>query len=109
RALAGSIDDSDADRLPPEHYTRALEMFMTLYAGQNGEHSQVFPGVLPFIEKLADEGVKLGIVTNKLTSFTDQLLERCGLAKWFDVRICGDTLPVMKPDPAPMRLALEQL
>lgn len=109
RALAGSLDESATDRLPADKYSQALDMFMTLYTEQNGQHSDVFPRVLELVEKLAAEGTRMAVVTNKLTRFTDQLLERSGLARWFDVRVCGDTLPVMKPDPRTIQLALERL
>lgn len=109
RALAGSLDDSAADRLP-EHVRRdALDRFMALYSECNGETSQVFAGVVPFIEALAEAGVRMAVVTNKLSTFTDQLLRRSNLAHRFEVRVCGDTLTVMKPDPAPLQHALAQL
>lgn len=109
RALAGSLDDSAADRLPPEVRTEALDMFMSLYGRCNGERSLVYEGVFPFIEALTQADVKLGIVTNKPTSFSRQLLERSNLAHWFDALVCGDTLSVMKPDPRTMRHALQEL
>jgi phosphoglycolate phosphatase len=109
RALAGSLDDSEADRLPQKIRTEALDLFMNLYTECNGERSMVYEGVVPFVQALARAGIKIGVVTNKLTAFTDQLLERANLAHWFEVRVCGDTLAVLKPDPAPLRHALEQL
>lgn len=109
RALAGSLDDSAADRLPAARYDQALDLFMTLYTEQNGEHSKVFPGVVELVEALATEGVRLAVVTNKPTRFTDQLLERSGLSSWFTTRVCGDTLAVMKPDPRTVGLALQRM
>lgn len=109
RALAGSLDDSAADRLPESLRVQALDQFMSIYSECNGESSRVFEGVRPFIEAMAEAGVKMAVVTNKLGSFTDQLLRRSNLSDWFEVRVCGDTLPVLKPDPAPLHHALEQL
>lgn len=109
RALAGSLDDSAADRLPQTLRAEALEQFMAIYAQCNGETSRVFDGVIPFLDAIGQEGVKVAVVTNKLLSFSHRLLERSQLSAYFDVVVGGDTLPVLKPDPAPLRHALEQL
>lgn len=109
RALAGSLDDSGADSLPGEVRAEALDMFMALYGQCNGERSVVYEGVVPFLEAMTQADMKVGIVTNKLTSFSRQLLERSNLAHWFDVLVCGDTLSVMKPDAGPLLHALKEL
>lgn len=109
RALSGSLDDSAADRLPESLRADALARFLQIYGECNGELSRVYEGVVPFLEAMAQAGVKMAVVTNKPTSFTHQLLERSNLGAWFDVRVCGDTLPVLKPDPALLHHALAQL
>ena len=109
RALAGSLDDSAADRLPASLHDEALALFMSIYSECNGETSRIFNGVVAFVDAMSEAGVKMAVVTNKLASFTDQLLARSALAEHFPVRICGDTLAVMKPNPAPLHHALERL
>jgi phosphoglycolate phosphatase len=53
--------------------------------------------------------VKLGIVTNKPDAFTRPLLAALGLAERVRCVVSGDRLPQRKPDPAPLRLAAEEL
>ncbi|MEN9772693.1 MAG: hypothetical protein RJA58_1336, partial [Pseudomonadota bacterium] len=58
---------------------------------------------------LKELGVLRAVVTNKETRFTDRILERHQLSGQFDMVICGDTLPVKKPNPAVIHHCLEQL
>ena len=51
----------------------------------------------------------MAIVTNKPTRFTSRILEHLELTRYLPVAICGDTLDVKKPDPAPLREALRRL
>jgi phosphoglycolate phosphatase len=53
--------------------------------------------------------VRLACVTNKESRLARQLLQRHHLAAAFYLLIGGDTLPQKKPDPAPIRLALQRL
>ena len=82
--------------------------YLVLYEAMMAEHTRPFAGIDPLLHALEAQGIKWGIVTNKPGFLTDELLRRIG----WDVRacavVCGDTLPVRKPDPAPVLLACEQ-
>jgi phosphoglycolate phosphatase len=106
RSLASSLDVSLADMAL---FPKAREIFHTHYHRVNGEHSVMFEGVLPGLELMRANDLKLAVVTNKPTEFTLPLLERTGLAPLLQTVVCGDTLSKRKPDPAPMRYACEQL
>lgn len=82
-----------------------IASFRRHYAEVNGHSTQLYPGVLAGLRAFQDQGFKLGVVTNKPEAFTMPLLERQGLADYFAVVVSGDTLPVKKPDPAPVRHA----
>lgn len=73
--------------------------FRQHYAVSNGCHTKLFPGVRQGLESLAARGLPLACVTNKAEVFTLPLLERMGLAGFFQVVVSGDTLPRAKPDP----------
>lgn len=109
RALAGSLDDAAADQLPEETRNKALDQFMAIYRRRNGEKTQVYEGVIPFLQTMAKAEVKMAVVTNKLACFTEQLLERTDLAQWFGSAVGGDTLTAMKPAPEPLHHALAEL
>ena len=71
--------------------------------------TRLYPGVLPALERIAASGVRMGICTNKPEAPARALLKHLGLSDVFGTVIGGDTLPVRKPDPAPLRAALAAL
>ncbi|HSW26490.1 MAG TPA: HAD-IA family hydrolase, partial [Burkholderiaceae bacterium] len=79
------------------------------YAHCCGEHSRVYPGVRRLLERLTGAGIQVGLVTNKESAFAHRLLVRHDLNTCFDLMVCGDTLPVRKPDPAMLHHALQAL
>lgn len=69
----------------------------------------VFDGVPETLSTLAATGAKLGVCTNKPEAPTLAVLEALDLRAPFAAVVGGDTLPVRKPDPAPLRLTIERL
>jgi len=100
RALAGAAD--------PDLFARALPVFERCYAGVNGRHTTIYPGVKEGLGRLRDQGFPLACVTNKAGSFTLPLLEHMKLAPYFAEVVAGDTLPKKKPDPLPLTHACEK-
>lgn len=105
RVLTGELNG----RADPELHERALALFEDYYAEESGRATVVYPYVIEGLERLQRADLALGCVTNKATRYTADLLEQAGLAKFFKVVVCGDTLPVKKPDPGPVLHACEQL
>lgn len=68
-----------------------------------------FPGVLEAVRQLRDRGEKLGVVTSKLTDAARRGLSITGFRDCFEVLVGADTLKEHKPDPAPVRRALDLL
>ncbi len=87
----------------------AVGIFKTHYAEVNGSRTRVYPGVVEALEAMRAQGLRLAVVTNKAGAFTLPLLERTGIAHWFDAVVSGDTLSVKKPDPAVVRHACSLL
>ena len=79
------------------------------YAQACGEHGRIYPGVRRMLERLTGAGIQVGLVTNKEAVFAHRLLVRHDLNACFDLMVCGDTLPVRKPDPSMLLHALEAL
>lgn len=109
RALAGRHDYESDEHHDEPTVQRALDIFFRAYDDINGHHATVFDGIETFLQAAWDQGCKLGVVTNKPSAFTDDLLERMGLAHWFGITVSGDTLAVKKPDPEPLHHALGSL
>ena len=98
RALVGAIDAA-AD---PKLFERALPIYERCYAGVNGKHTTIYPGVMEGLDELRVQGFPLACVTNKSERFTLPLLDHVKLAAYFSAVIAGDTLPRKKPDPLPL-------
>jgi phosphoglycolate phosphatase len=79
------------------------------YAQCCGEHGRIYPGARRMLERLTGAGIQVGLVTNKEAAFAHRLLVRHDLNACFDLMVCGDTLPVRKPDPSMLLHALEAL
>ncbi len=86
-----------------------IAAFRKHYAEINGRASTVYPGVVAGLDAFRALGLPLGVVTNKPAAFTGPLLERMGLAGYFDVVVSGDTLAFKKPRPEPLLHACARL
>lgn len=100
RCAFPDIDDAALAALMP----RYLELYQVMMA----EHTRPFDGVDELLASLESQGIRWGVVTNKPGFLTDDLLVRIGWAPRAAAVVSGDTLPVKKPDPAPVLLACEQ-
>jgi len=106
RALSGSLQDADPE---PALFDQARASFYRHYHLVNGDKATVFDGAIDGLKAMRDQGLKLAVVTNKPTEFTLPLLQRTGLAGFFQEVVCGDTCARRKPDPDPMLFACERL
>ncbi|HLT98143.1 MAG TPA: phosphoglycolate phosphatase [Burkholderiaceae bacterium] len=88
---------------------KALEIFNRHYHAVNGNESKVYPGAIEGLEAFRAKGMKLAVVTNKPMEFTVPLLEKTGLAPYFDAVVGGDTCERKKPDPLPLLHTCELL
>lgn len=88
---------------------QALEIFFAHYHDSNGVASRLYPGVAEALDGFAARGLPMAIITNKPHRYIEPLFAALGILQHFPVLIGGDTLPVKKPDPAPLLLACEQL
>jgi len=91
-AAAGDSNEND--------WAYVMSRFIEHYYDCAGTSSHAYPYVLETLAALKALGVKRAVVTNKESRFTDRILIKHQLADHFDMVICGDTLPVKKPNPA---------
>ena len=82
--------------------------FLQLYQQVMTCQTRAFEGVEDLLGRLEIGGLRWGIVTNKAAFLTDELVDRIGWTQRASVVVSGDTLPVKKPDPAPVLLACER-
>ena len=84
------------------------DRFLDHYRDRMTQRTRPFPGVVEALESLRDAGTALAVCTNKRMDFTVPILETLDLARFFGAVIGGDSLAVAKPDPAPLRAAIER-
>lgn len=86
-----------------EHrFEQALASYQRHYLDINGDYSTVYEGVHEGLAAMKAQGIRLACVTNKPIAFARPLLEKTGLAVYFELVYGGDSLPKKKPDPLPM-------
>jgi phosphoglycolate phosphatase len=81
--------------------------YLELYQRVMAQQTRAFEGVDDLLERIEAQGLRWGIVTNKPGFLTDDLVARIGWTGRASAVVSGDTLPVKKPDPAPVLLACE--
>ena len=93
----------------PEEEARRRQRFLDWYARHSLDHTAPFEGIEPLLATLEQTGVPWAVVTNKPTFLTLPILEALDWRRRARAVVCGDTLSVSKPDPAPVRHACKAL
>jgi beta-phosphoglucomutase len=76
---------------------------------QLAENMQPVPGVVEFLDALAQGGMRIGLATSAGSRRAHGTLRELGLARYFETIVTGDEVTTGKPDPAIYRLAAERL
>jgi phosphoglycolate phosphatase len=101
--LAFGVKPDDA------RYEALKARFLALY-GQRLLHSTtVFQGVWPMLDRLEQQGLAWGIVTNKAHHLALAVTQGLGLHARAGVLIGGDSTPYAKPHPEPLLEACRRL
>ena len=90
-------------------YDAAWAHYQRHYRAVNGDHAEVYDGVVAGLDMLRAAGLALACVTNKPQAFAVALLERKGLAGYFAQVFGGDSFERSKPDPLPLLRAAAAL
>lgn len=99
-ARLGSLDETRVD----EGYGPLVEA----YGAALSLHTQMFPGAVAAVERLRVAGLPVAVCTNKPEGLAEALLRDLGVRDLFGALVGADTLPVRKPDPAPLFEAVER-
>jgi len=101
RELRYPDDDANARRF--------VDVYRAHYAEHFNDHTKPYPGVVELLEGLRAAGAKLALVTTKHQAQADFTARECGLLAWLDHVHGWREDRKHKPDPEPVRLALEAL
>jgi pyrophosphatase PpaX len=75
----------------------------------HADEVDTFDGVTEMLMRLRDDGCRLGIVTSKLRSTVELVLDTISYGPAFEVVVTVDDTELHKPEPDPILLALERL
>jgi phosphoglycolate phosphatase len=107
RALSGSIEVDIS--LSVAEVEAAERLFFAAYGAHDSSKTTAYPNVDQGLRQLKEAGFTLALVTNKPIRFVPKILEGLGWTPLFDIVLGGDSLPVKKPDPAPLLHVCETL
>ncbi|MET0329678.1 MAG: phosphoglycolate phosphatase [Luteimonas sp.] len=93
-ALRHAGDPQDIDAVMPR--------FMRHYADCLLLDPQLYPGVVPTLQALRAQGVRLAVCTNKPAQFVPPLLDALEIDGFFDAVLGAGDLPERKPHPLPL-------
>lgn len=83
--------------------------FLELYTPRATKLSKLFPGACELLEHFKAEGRDMAVCTNKPEAVSVRMLDDLGVLPMLGAVVGGDTLPVKKPNPAPLYSALRTL
>ncbi len=95
-------------RYDPDLLEQLLPILFDYYEAHVAVHSHAYPGLIAALDELCAAGVRLAVCTNKIARFTLPLIEQLNLSSYFSAIICGDTVGMLKPDPAPLQAMVER-
>ncbi len=101
RALIEKGVAATGDAVDEETLRRLNLAFLDYYGDNIARDSVMFQGLTSVLDNAKSRNLKLGVCTNKVERLSLKLLAELGVMPVIDAVVGGDTLPVMKPDPAP--------
>lgn len=97
--------------ITPSHpdYNDYRTRYLNEYERCLGKQTVLFSGINQLIIALHHHHIPWGIITNKPTRFTEQLIPFLHFAIPPAIVVCGDTVSEAKPSPLPMLYACERI
>ncbi len=92
-----------------EELDAVTSRYRTFQRAHHDRLTTAYPGVVDTLNELHRRGHPLGVVTSKSNEMMDMGLAWVGLFDLMKTRIGMDSCTVHKPDPMPVRVALEEL
>ncbi len=94
--------------VPEDRLPEANALWHRHFEGNAGR-TVALPGAQDSLARLHELGLRLGIVTAGDRSVVEPQLQAFGMDELLSVRVYAEETTAYKPDPAPLRLALERL
>ena len=98
--LGATTDDPDYPALRTE--------FLNRYEQEIAVHSRLFDGMPELLAWLEANGIRWGVISNKLEYLVRRLVQQLGLGHRVALAYGGDTAARAKPWPDPLKMALQE-
>lgn len=89
------------------------QRFVDLFKAKADEvmlpNTTLYPGVMDILQKIKNQGIKIGIITTKYHYRIDAILDKFNAESLIDLVVGGDDVKVEKPDPEGLLLAIRRL
>ena len=89
-------------------FLKIYQHFDYFYSRRCGTTSVIYPHVIDVLKKLKNQSIKLAVITNKESIYTQQLLNHHQLLPFFDEVLSGDTFEFKKPNPFAIQYCLQK-
>lgn len=83
--------------------------FLKHYSAHIADKSRPYAGCIETLDRLAAEGARLAVCTNKVEGLARQLLDALEMTEKFHAIVGGDTYPTSKPAAEPLLGAIAQV
>jgi phosphoglycolate phosphatase len=83
-------------------------VLLAAYGAAIDRQTHIYPGAVEAVEELRRAGYATAVCTNKPEGLAETLLQRLGVRDLFAALVGAGTLPVRKPDPAPLFEAIRR-
>lgn len=93
----------------PAEVDRFIAAYREFQMAHHDELLRPYPGVRDALAALRAAGHPFGVVTSKSVELSERGLARLGLLEFMDTIVGADSTKRHKPDPEPVRVALERL
>lgn len=94
---------------PNEPLDEAIEIYRDFQRGRFLDMIKIFPDTIELLEALKARGLKLAVVTSRITRTTHLALGKFDMEKYFEKVVTCDDTDRPKPNPEPALIALEAL
>lgn len=93
----------------PIEFQALRQQYLSRYKKQNTVYTDFFTDIPALLAAIEDSKTPWGIMTNKPTDCTTEIAKKLKLDQRAAAIVCGDTLPVAKPDPSPIFLTCKMI